>query len=332
MSAAFSGMENFIYICSSKKRLNQVKTKIAIVGTGGVGGFIGGLLARHYMESDEVEIYFISRGAALKSIEEKGIEIDSDEGHFFARPKVVTDDCSKIGVMDYVLFCTKAYDVEGGIRQILQCIGPGTAVIPFLNGVDSREIISRMLPANQVWYGCVYVVAYIVSPGHIKECTNGYRYMFGYPQGDVSKLNLLSGIFEKAGIRARNMEDIEIRVWDKFAFISPVATITSYTDKTYGEVLGNKVYRDYLIELLEEFKSVAAAKSKTLSKDITEAVIRQMERIPADTTTSMQRDFRAGRNTELESLTGYIVKEARRFDIEVPAYEMMYEELSKRRH
>ncbi len=307
-----------------------MKTKIVIFGTGGVGGFIGGLLARHYEHYDSVSVCFVSRGEALESIRRNGIGIDADCGEFYARPEIATDDCSQIGEADYVLFCTKAYDVVSGIEQLRPCIGPDTVIIPFLNGVDSVEIMREMLPKNEVWYGCVYVVAYILTPGHIKECTNGYRYMFGYPGADEAKVRILSEIFDSAGICARNMPDIEVRVWDKFAFISPVATVTSYTDRTYGEVLNMPAYRKMLLDLLAEFKAVAAAANKPLSKDITQAVIAQMEKIPPQTTTSMQRDFRAGRKTELESLTGYIVRRAKLSGVPVPVYEKMYEELSKR--
>ena len=150
-----------------------MKTRIAVVGTGGVGGFLGGLLARFYEHSDEAEIYFVSRGQALRNIRERGLLVDAQEGRFTARPKAATDSPAEIGEMDYVLYCTKSYDVEGAVGQLLPCIGPHTVVLPFMNGVDGAERIRRMLPATEVWDGCVYVVAYIVSPGHIAEHTNG---------------------------------------------------------------------------------------------------------------------------------------------------------------
>mgnify|MGYP000950426124 CR=1 FL=1 len=124
--------------------------------------------------------------------------------------------------------------------------------------------------------------------------------------------------------------DIVRRVWDKFAFISTVATSTSYTDKTYGGVLGDPADRADLDSLLAEFQTVAAAKGIVLSEGIAGKVIAQMERIPADTTTSMQRDFRTGRTTELESLTGYVVREGRRLGVPTPTYDRMYESLRGR--
>ena len=307
-----------------------MKTKIAIVGTGGVGGFLGGLLARRYRDDPEVDIYFISRGQALENIRSRGLIVESQQGNFTARPKAATDSAAEIGEMDYILLCTKAYDIEGAVGQIRPAIGPRTVILPFLNGVDSAEKIKRMLPGHAVWDGCVYVVAFIVEPGRIAEHTNGYRYLFGSAQGPDERLEELERIFTGAEVRARLVPDIPRRVWDKFAFISTVATATSYTDEPYGGVLGNPDYRAQFTALLDEFQAVAKAKGIVLSDGIAAQVVDQMERIPTDTTTSMQRDFRAHRSTELESLTGYIVREGKRLDVPTPTYDRMYAGLLQR--
>ena len=307
-----------------------MKTKIAIVGTGGVGGFLGGLLARRYRDDPEVDIYFISRGQALENIRSRGLIVESQQGNFTARPKAATDSAAEIGEMDYILLCTKAYDIEGAVGQIRPAIGPRTVILPFLNGVDSAEKIKRMLPGHAVWDGCVEVVAFIVEPGRIAEHTNGYRYLFGSAQGPDERLEELERIFTDAEVRARLVPDITRRVWDKFAFISTVATATSYTDEPYGGVLGNPDYRAQFTALLDEFQAVAKAKGIVLSDGIAAQVVDQMERIPADTTTSMQRDFRAHRSTELESLTGYIVREGKRLGVPTPTYDRMYAGLLQR--
>ena len=307
-----------------------MKTKIAIVGTGGVGGFLGGLLARRYHDDPSVGIYFISRGQALENIRRRGLIVDSQQGNFTACPEAATDSAAEIGTMDYILLCTKAYDIEGAVEQIRPAIGPQTVILPFLNGVDSAEKIKKILPGHAVWDGCVYVVAFIVEPGHIVERTNGYRYLFGSAQGPDERLGQLERIFTGAEVRARLVPDITRRVWDKFAFISTVATVTSYTDEPYGGVLGNPDYRMQFMAVLDEFQAVAKARGIELSGGIAGKVVDQMERIPADTTTSMQRDFRARRSTELESLTGYIVREGRRLGVPTPVYDRMYAGLSKR--
>ena len=119
-------------------------------------------------------------------------------------------------------------------------------------------------------------------------------------------------------------------MWDKFAFISTVATATSYTDETYGSVLNDARNRADFTALLDEFQAVAQARGIALSEDIASRVVAQMERIPTDTTTSMQRDFRAGRSTEVESLTGYVVREGRRLGVPTPVYDLMYRGLLER--
>lgn len=307
-----------------------METKIVVVGTGGVGGFIGGKLAKHYTPDSSIKVCFLSRGEALKNIRQHGLVVDAQQGSFTAYPAIATDSAAEIGPADYILLCTKAYDIERAVEQIRPMITPRTVILPFLNGVDSAERIKAVLPGQPVWDGCVYIVAYIVSPGRIAERTNGYRYMFGAQDNPDPRQDELQALFTEADIRAYHMPDIQRRVWDKFAFISTVATATSYTDEPYGVVLDTPSYRKQFESLLEEFQSVARKKGISLSEGIAQKVIDQMERIPADTTTSMQRDFRAGKNTELESLTGYIVREGERLGVPTPVYDLMYASLLKR--
>lgn len=307
-----------------------MKTKIVIVGTGGVGGFIGGKLAKHYTPDSSVKVCFLSRGEALKNIRQQGLIVDAQQGSFTAHPALATDSAAEIGPADYILLCTKAYDIERAVEQIRPMVTPQTVILPFLNGVDNAERIKAILPEQPVWDGCVYIVAYIVSPGRIAERTNGYRYMFGAQDDPDPRQEELQSLFAEADLRAFHVPDIQRRVWDKFAFISTVATATSYTDEPYGVVLNTPSYRQQFESLLEEFQAVARKKGITLSEGIAQKVIAQMERIPADTTTSMQRDFRVGKNTELESLTGYIVREGKRLGVPTPVYDLMYTALRNR--
>lgn len=317
--------------------------KIAIVGLGGVGGFIGGSLADHYMPGHgAVEVYFIARGETLRTVAENGLTVETPQRTFTARPTKVTDDASQIGVMDYVIYCTKSYDVEEGIRSVLSCIGPDTVVIPFLNGVDGAERIKQLLPCNEVWDGCVYIVSRIGTPGHIIADTGGYFYLFGSAQGSKRgvaqgsmqgsspRIAQMSAIFAEAGIKAYAVEDIERQVWNKFGFISPMGTITSYTDKTYGGVMDDPAEKTRLLALIGEFTAVAHAKGVDIADDLSEDVMRRVGKLPWDATTSMQRDFRAHHKTELEALTGYIVREGERLGVAVPTYRMMYDGLLAR--
>ena len=151
------------------------KTKIAISGIGAVGGYYGGLLAARYKDSEDIDIYFISRGENLEEIRKNGIEVKNTFLTIKAKPTLATDNPAEIGPVDYLFCCTKSYDLEENIVQLTPIIGPNTVIIPLLNGADIAERIQKLLPNNEVWKGCVYIGSRLVlSLIHISEPTRPY--------------------------------------------------------------------------------------------------------------------------------------------------------------
>lgn len=299
--------------------------KIAFSGIGGVGGYYGGRLAGTYEQSEEVKIYFVSRGKNLEVIQQQGLEIHTTDKSFVVHPTLATDQPAKIGRVDYLFCTTKSYDLEENIRQLLPLIGPETVVIPLLNGADITDRIRRQLPQQEVWYGCVYIGARLSAPGHITQFTERERLWFGDPQGNRERQQQLLGILSRAGIEALNPEDILYRVWRKFFLISLGATLTSYYDESIGEVLER--HREDYYRLGGELRAVARAKGIEFPEDIVEQIIADQQKMPYDSTTSMHTDFRNGKQTELENLTGYVVRSGEQLGIPVPTYEKMYQKL-----
>lgn len=302
--------------------------KIAIIGIGGVGGFLAGELARFYHHSTDVEIYFISRGAMLQVICEKGLTIHTLDSTYVCYPKLATQQASEIGPVDYLFCTTKSYDAEQAIREAMPCIQPHTVIIPIMNGVFGAEKIRELLPQQEVWWGCVYVYAKIEAPGIIYENTNGYTYMYGSPTASPERIETLDRIFQKAGINALSKKDILTKIWTKFAFVSPIASITSYTRKNCGEVLQDPELRRIYCDLIEEFCKVARHKGVILDDDVADQIVKGMEHFPPETTTSMQRDFQRHHKSELNALVGYVVREAQLLHLNVPHYQKIYETLA----
>lgn len=147
------------------------KTKIAISGIGAVGGYYGGLLAARYKDSEDIDIYFISRGENLEEIRKNGIEVKNTFLTIKAKPTLATDNPAEIGPVDYLFCCTKSYDLEENIVQLTPIIGPNTVIIPLLNGADIAERIQKLLPNNEVWKGCVYIGSRLVRPGRVEKFT-----------------------------------------------------------------------------------------------------------------------------------------------------------------
>ncbi len=302
--------------------------KIAFSGIGGVGGYYGGMLAAHYRNSDTVSIYFISRGKNLEEIRQNGLRIQTKDAVTEACPAIVTDRPADIGVVDYLFCTTKSYDLEANIGQLSPLIGTQTIVIPLLNGADITERLRRILPHNTVWYGCVYIGARLAAPGLVTKFTDRSRLWFGDREGDRNRQQALLQLLTAAGIDALNPEDIITRIWQKFFLISVGATLTSYYNQSIGEILQHH-REDYRL-LGDELMQVARAKRIVLPDDMVEKVVADQQKMPYDATTSMHTDFRNGKQTELDTLTGYVVRAGQEYGIPTPAYHKMYEKLKQR--
>lgn len=295
--------------------------RIGILGLGGVGGYFGGLLAKAYQKSDDVEIIFIARGETQKAIAENGLKIVTDDSETIVRPNLVSNNPSEIGVLDYLICATKTYDIEESFTSLKNCIKKETIVLPLYNGVDAQERIKKIVPDNEVLQGCVYIVSMIFSPGTIRRIGFYEKLFFGSKTTPFSKLEELLHILQKAKIESYLVENIEETVWEKFIFISALASATSYLNQNIGEILSNSESKVTYIELLHEIEDVAQAKGLKLPHDIVAQTIQKLEKSPKEATSSMHRDLLAGKNTEAISLTQYVVSEGKKYGVKTPLYE-----------
>lgn len=285
------------------------------------------MLATYYENSDDVDIYFIARGENLRVIRENGLQIKKSYKRISARPTLATDKPEEVGIVDYLFCCTKSYDLEDNIMALSPVIGPDTVIIPLLNGADISQRIQQVLPANKVWKGCVYIGARLVSPGHVEKFTLKDRLFFGSNEGDRERQQALRALLNSARILVTNPDDIELEIWKKFFMISTAATITSYFNEPINEVINNHI--DLFITLGYELKSIAEAKGIQLPDDIVFTSIQSQKMMPNGSTTSMHSDFRRGGNTEIETLTGYVIREAKVLGIRIPTYQLMYKGLTE---
>lgn len=305
------------------------KIRIIIVGIGGVGGYFGGLLAQKYQDSKEVEVIYIARGEHLQKIKSDGLKIIKGDTEFTAIPFLATDNFNEAGPADYIILCTKSYDLEETTRQLTPCLRPDTIILPLLNGVNNSERIKTILPSHTVLDGLAYIVSHIKAPGVIENIGNTQKIFFGVDGTSNDKLLLLEKMMQEAGIEATLSQNISTIAWTKFIFISAIATATSYYDQTVGEVV--EKHEDTLTELIEEVTEIAQAKNITLDPDIASKTLHQLKKVPYQNTTSMQRDFKSKKpHTELESLTKYVIEAGQKLNIPTPTYQKLYESLDKK--
>jgi 2-dehydropantoate 2-reductase len=305
-------------------------TKIVIAGIGGVGGYFGGLLAKHFAGSASVQIHFLARGRHLAAIQQQGLTVIKGATQFIAKPASATDDAATIGVADFILICTKGYDLEATIEQLKPCIGRSTVIIPLLNGVDARQRICSLVPGNMVLDGCVYLVARLTAPGRIENTGNIQQLYFGLDGCTDERLVLLESILTSAGIEATLSKNISAVIWEKFIFIAPVATATSYFDTNSSSLADDGEKLAVVTALINEATLLARAKGIAVNNDILAITLKKISSLAPGTTSSMHADFKSGRGkTELQSLTGYVAGEAKKYGLVTPVFDKLFTALSK---
>lgn len=304
--------------------------KIAVVGIGGVGGFVGGKLAGYYAQSGEIEIAFVVRGENERIIKESGLKLITPEGESIVRPSLVTSFPRELGPVDLFICCVKNYHLEETALALKPCIKENSLFLPLLNGIDATDRIRKIIPGANVLEGCIYLVSRLIAPGVVVQSGVNSQVWFGSGKQPSEEVKKVETILRAAGINATLTENISTVCWEKFFFISTIATLTSYLNVAISEVIRSKEYKAQLLLLMEELKSVAVSKKISLPDDMFEKAIKRLSAMPIDATSSMHSDFKRGSQTELDSLTGAVIRLAKELNLSVPEYEKMYMALSSK--
>ncbi len=297
--------------------------RIAVLGIGGVGGYIGAKLCSLInTQKKKYEIVFIARGEHAQAIKQNGLKVIEDESEFTAIPTAVCSAQEAEGTFDLILVCVKSYAIEEALEALRKNIHKDTVIISFANGVNNAKTIKSIVDAKVV-NGCAYILSHIHSPGIIRKRGKVFAVSFGDSVYTGESL-YVDYMFKDAGLRSKFAEDIDTTVWKKYLFISTFASLTSYYDISINEVY-NKHY-DESKTLLEEIASVASAKGIDIKNEI-EKALKTASSLPEGASTSMHLDFQNNRQTELDALSKYIVDEAELLHVNVPVMKNIYEKL-----
>ena len=297
--------------------------KILIMGTGGVGGYYGGLLAQQGNE-----VTFIARGAHLYAIRHEGLRVKSIHGDFKVFPANATEDPAKVEPVDLVLFCVKTYNTDEAAEAIRPVIGPQTAVLSLQNGVDAMERIGRVVGMEHVIGGATWLSSAVEEPGAIKQISQFRRIVFGELEGGRSER--LQSIFEtlnSTGVTVEVSEDIQKILWTKFVFISAVSALGSLTRLPMGDYRSVPETRSLLSGIMQEVEALARAQGIPLDPDVVQKSLEFMDHAAPHIKPSMQLDVESGRRTELESMVGVIGRKGRQLGVPTPVADFLYSSL-----
>ena len=304
-----------------KRQASQMR--IAIFGTGGVGGYFGGRLA----QAGE-DVTFIVRGEHLRAIQNSGLKVDSLSGNFVVYPANATDHVNEVGPVDLVIVGVKAWQVPEAARAMKPMVGPRTTVLPLQNGVEAVLQLTAELGTERVIGGLCKIVSFVVEPGHIRHAGFSPSVVIGEMDNRRSdRIIEIQNVFNQAGIDTKIAEDIQIALWMKFLFIASFSGMGAIANAPAGNLRTDSDLRMQMTRAMEEIYALATARGINLPANAIETVMAGFNALPEDATSSMQRDIAAGKPSELESQNGAVVRMARESGIEVPTHELIYRQL-----
>jgi 2-dehydropantoate 2-reductase len=294
--------------------------RIAVIGTGGIGGPYGASLAKA-----GADVTFVARGDHLAGIRANGLRIEGDRGETHIQSAQATDKIAEIGTVDIVLCCVKLWDLEAVAEQIRAVIGPQTAVIPLQNGIDAAERLSTILGKEAVMGGMAFVTGAIVAPGVIRQTGTYQRMTFGEFDGRISERGRrLRDFCEAAGFEGVLSPDIMVPVWEKFILLVPLSGLNALTRLPLGKWRDDPDLLALYVEALRETVSVGVAEGVRLPSDIVDRTLAQMRSMPPHHTTSMGNDLIRGNRLELPWFAGKVVELSRRHGIKTPVNGFIY--------
>jgi 2-dehydropantoate 2-reductase len=320
--------------------------KFAIMGTGGIGGYYGGLLARAGQD-----VTFIARGAHLQAIREKGLIVKSVHGDFTVFPARVTANPSGAGFadfrrytstqvtanpsgagsMDVILFTTKTYQTDEAAQMIKPMVDRNTVVVSLQNGIDSAERIGAVVGMEHMLGGTTWCSVAIEAPGVIGQYSQFRRVALGEFNGQTTpRLHAVHNALQSAGVTVELSDNILKVLWTKFVFIAPVMLMGSLTRMTFGNYRDVPEARAVLTEAINEVAALAQAKGVTLEADVVAKTLAFIDSSEPGIKPSMQRDVESGKPSELESMIGAAVRLGMQYHVPTPVMRFAYAMLKPR--
>ncbi|MGH2722729.1 MAG: 2-dehydropantoate 2-reductase [Actinomycetota bacterium] len=295
--------------------------RIAIVGPGGAGGYLGARLAE-----GGGDVVFIARGEHLRAIRDGGLRLESIDGDVHVRPATATDDPAEVGVVDAAVVATKTWQLRAAAESMRPMVGPGTAVVPVLNGVEAPGVLAEALGPEAVLGGLCGMQAFIAAPGVIRHVGAAPWVAFGELDGSASeRVRRLEEAFRRCrALKVAVPPDIGVAMWEKFIFIASSGGVGAVTRAPFGAFRAVPRARALLEAAMREAWAVGRARGVDLPEGAVARALAMVDGFEAHVTSSMQRDIMAGRRSELEEWTGAVVRLGKEAGVETPVHAFIY--------
>ena len=293
--------------------------KIGVMGTGGVGGYFGGLLARAGFD-----MHFIARGKHLQTLVEDGLQVISDGESFRVRIHATADPYD-IGPVDLLLFCVKSHDTEHSARLIAPMVEPETMILSLQNGIDNIEKLIERYGEEPMIGGTAFIEASLASPGMIAHTGKPGRIVFGELSGQrTARVGRVLEAFRKTGIDAELSDNIIQVLWSKFLFICGVHGVCTLSRSSLGLALDCSETRELLEGVMREVEALAQVRGFPLQPEVVSESMKLAESYNKRFKPSMLRDLEWRRVMEIDALNGMVVKLGKESGIRTPLNQVIH--------
>ena len=310
--------------------------RIAILGAGATGGFLGARLAR-----SGADVVLIARGPHLRAMRESGLRLITPDGESTVQVEA-TEDLEAVRGSDFVFVTLKAHSLPAMAEHLAANLGEATAVVSAQNGipwwyfqrhggelegthletVDPGGLIARTIDPERVIACIVYPATSVVGPGTVRH-VEGERFSLGELDGSqTERIGALSAALAGAGLKAPVQPRIRQELWVKLMGNAVFNPLSALTRATLGGMAESPLLAPIVRAAMEEVEAVAGRLGIEMPVSIDQR-IRGAARV-GDHKTSMLQDLEAGRPLEIDAITGSVVELAGRLGVPVPHLQTIY--------
>jgi 2-dehydropantoate 2-reductase len=287
--------------------------RIAIMGSGGLGGYFGARLAL-----GGADVTFIARGEHLDAMQRHGLAVEGPEPFHIPQVRAVQDP-HRAGLQDVILFCVKLWDTEEALHLIRPIVGPSTTIISFQNGVLKDEYLRTAYDPARIMGGVAYVATTIDRPGVVRQTGPMQRLVCGEFDGTQSqRAEALLDVCLKGGIKAEISTDIRRDIWQKYVFLVGLSGTTTTMRSRIGPIRTNPQTRAFLLDVMREVVAVGGAHRVNLDEDYADQRLAFADEVAPDMTSSMHHDLERGNRLEVRWLSGGVVSLGQQVGVPTP--------------
>ena len=292
--------------------------KIAVMGTGAMGGYVGARLA-----AAGAEVTFIARGPHLAAIRKDGLKVTSPLGDAHINPAAATDDPAQVGPVDMILLGVKLYDVADAAKAALPMLGPETGIISLQNGVKAPTMIAGIAGTAHSVPGVALINGEIAEPGVIQHnAMNGLT--VGETDGRASgRLERLVELARKGGLEATLSADIRLEMWRKVLLLTPMAGLSAMTRVAMARLRETPETWRLAAPAMAEVVAVAQAEGVGLAEADIENTLAFVQAMVPTWQASLTVDLMLGKRLEVEWLHGTICRLGEKHGIDTPFHRVV---------